>query len=297
MSVNKVTCTQCNKEVDLPTLFNLVKSNVDNYICPNCYCLINIDYNIYQEINSLFNYPLLDYENNEDRADIVIWSGGCDSTLLLFEMAMKHKLENNNKKVLAVSFNRDTVIQNENDIKAREKLKNVFENYKLPIEYLTISYKFMNLNDWEINEGELSRGIYLDGCTPNVNYYNNNGLAQPMAWLSGLQYLMLYKANFYFGYIKGDCLWHYKTEFINAFNSLTSLVQSDCSLKFPYEWYSKKDIAYKLQEYDLLDYVGYCKSKGDSPCGACDKCKEINFIKENYLKDTTDLKKEDYINE
>ena len=128
---------------------------------------------------------------------MILWSGGCDSTLLLHDLAVKQKMYDN-YPINAVSIIHDQIYNSKTA--AQGKIKILKELRKRGLE---ISY----------NEIHIKTSMNADGC----------GLTQPIIWLAtAIPYLGVTE-NMYVGYIKEDCVWHYRSFLYDAFKNLQTI--------------------------------------------------------------------------
>lgn len=185
-----------------------------------------------------------------DKANIVVWSGGADSTLLLFELAVKYGAKHN--PVFAYSFVKENVAQAPFDKQARKKLKKVFKEMGLNIKYAEVKESLRGRIPWQYT----------------------NGLPQCMMWLGGLAPILMCNAYIHLGYIREDDFWHANYTARQAFYKLGALVDSKAEMETPYEYERKADILRKLKHYGLLDLIRYCEDDKEEPCGKCPSCKK-----------------------
>ena len=173
------------------------------------------------------------------------WSGGYDSTLLLYENA----LENPNELINAITvLNLNNNDQEKAEAKARKQLK---KQLKLPnIRYHTIRIDYTNTPE----EYQISR--WFSTLIPVLD----NGDELCMAYLGsdGVDFFAL------------------KPEFETAFNAFMDLRQIKCTLSFPFMYKTKGYVIKELKKAELLKYVWTCgKPKKGKPCGKCMKCISI----------------------
>ena len=182
---------------------------------------------------------------------IVLWSGDCDSTLILNNLAKNSSKQN---PIYAL-----TVINNQ--VKQQNMEKIVRKNY---LEYAkSKSYHIKNI---EI--------IYE--CRGGFNY--GDGLVQPLLWVCGILPFLSDGDELNFGYIKDDCFWHYKELFIDGIASLLKLKHTGIDVKFPLEWKSKSHVIRKLKRQKIYKYTWYCEEPKDGKsCGVCTKCISVKL--------------------
>jgi 7-cyano-7-deazaguanine synthase in queuosine biosynthesis len=217
---------------------------------------------------------------NPPNKNLLIWSGGLDSTAILLDNIRKGihvdlcyiDIENNSPK-------------SEAELGAREIIKTIIKNKYYP-KYFYNSYE-RRLNHGLINCGSLA------------NFF------QPALWITSLIYGYNKDWNYQsivFGYIKGDCFWHIKHEFESLYKLFPKLVCLDefkwPDLNYPLEWFTKEQI---LNDYYLIDdmgkeilnYIWTCEKpnrKGFdydnrnenlalTPCESCEPCKKLKELK------------------
>lgn len=220
---------------------------------------------IYKEINrrkadDFYNYLSMPYDI-DDKSIIVIWSGGCDSTALLHNLACKFP----DKTITAYSTISYTGSRR-TDRKCRERLKKKFEEEGIT----NINYKTVVCQVEQFSQG--------------------SGLAQPCVWLSVLPGVLCGQAQLVcFGYIRGDDIWHYKESFKKIFDGMKELLHTDAELCFPLEWKDKQDILQYLDDHNLLDLCNCCEYADtyENGCGSCKDCKAVTYYKQ-YKETVTD---------
>lgn len=186
---------------------------------------------------------------------VVYWSGGCDSTALLFWLANKFP----ERSIKAVSFNMENVMNSKADKYAREELK--------------LRFRQLGIDNIWFTESDAS-----------LSYVGNNGgLGQPPMWLSFLPTVISTDSSVMFGYIKGDDIWHFINPFKRVFYGLCEIMQSNSKCYFPLEFVDKKGVVRYLKKYDLLQYCNWCEnrqlgSKLEEPCGTCPSCKKMQAV-------------------
>ena len=215
------------------------------------------------------------YTSLEEKNIIVVWSGGLDSTALLYGLA--HRFPN--KTITALSIYSNAGSRNSDKI-SREKLKERFDKEGLNIKYVTVDFN-----------------VYTAGM--------NGGLGQPVLWLTALASGVIGDNNaLCFGYISSDCIWHYIEDFKGAFKNLNNITGNmDNELYFPLEWCSKYSIIEYMKQHNLFDLCNYCEDadiyNNGETCGKCKDCKEVEYynlkqqtINKNKRVKTLDVQEE-----
>lgn len=184
-------------------------------------------------------------------SDLVLFSGGCDSTLVLYNQSMELlKAGQSYKKIKALSINHYQIPSQMQQQLARKKIQEEFIARQLPVEWIDISIT----------------------CNSDIG---SSGLIQPAIWIANA---LLYLDNgdiLYAGYHKGDDYWFCRDKAEIAFNSFSSIIDKQCFLKYPLQFWNKSDIIEELKERKLYDLCWYCETLAitDKPCGECIPCK------------------------
>lgn len=220
---------------------------------------------------------------------LLLFSGGCDSTSLLYDMMSsieyKSSIPNSEKgvykieysgtyglypyleSVRAISINHEQVPAAEESRKARSaiiaSLLKKFPSKTLYHTEVTIATSSIHTSKSQVSIG--------------------GGLIQPTLWmLQAAQYLDE-SEDLYVGYIKGDCIWHYKHELITAFNCLQQISHRTGKLIFPLEWTTKIEVIKHLKQNHFYNKTWYCERPVNGKrCGRndrlkCNSCKTHDF--------------------
>lgn len=187
------------------------------------------------------------------RGIAVLFSGGADSTLLLFEVAKAAK--SIGQKVTALSISTNNINRNQQRLEKTARAK------------ILDSLKQKGYDNIEILEGKMN----FDADGP-VRYC---GRAQDYMWMFAANFY-LKKSDIFVGYI-GDDNHEIESQFktISLFNAASAHGESGNILRMPYQTKSKYDIIRKLIDYDLYKLTWFCEFPTgiDAPCGACTTCK------------------------
>lgn len=177
---------------------------------------------------------------------MICWSGGCDSTLLLYDRA---KNSSSIWPERTISINHCNVPNIQDQAKARQKILVKLKDKGFHIEPIEATFE-------------------------NTSYPIKESLIQPQIWLSiAVQYLRK-DEDLYMGYIMGDCIWQYKTELINAFNALQAIGGKTGQLQFPLQNCDKTYVIQGLTEAELINDVWFCEGGIDGiRCNRCGSCK------------------------
>lgn len=191
-----------------------------------------------------------------DRPIYVLWSGGMDSTALLYALAKTFSTRKN--PIYAISILADCVVSGQKERWFRKQQKKIFKKEKLNIKYINIEIK-----------------------NAYGNYNRENArmpMLQPLLWLSSLVQLLKYNNNaqILFAYVREDDIWHRIAEFKRIFSTFKLFAYNDrLELKFPLEWVRKQEVIKFLEKHNLLRYVTFCEEESYKPCGACPSCKRV----------------------
>lgn len=182
----------------------------------------------------------------------VVWSGGCDSTLLLYEVASKYGTKE--KPIKTISIENQFLLKDKKKAERRQRGE-ILEEFK-------------------------RRGLHIENTivktTDKGHKYppRQDGLPQAFLWIAQS---MIYvgNANFYFGYIRTDDFWHYDDKFLNAIDAMGSVLNKSPQVQMPLQVCRKSDVIRELHKLDLYDLTWYCE-KPTSPvkqCYNCEPCK------------------------
>jgi 7-cyano-7-deazaguanine synthase in queuosine biosynthesis len=187
---------------------------------------------------------------------LVCWSGGCDSTLVLYDLAIKATKEDPVRALSIVSPQFPAI---EAQRHARERIKQWLKKKKVPlIDYNEVELKYDNRSDFSMETG--------------------GGLIQPATWIPIAATFLKEKEDLYLGYIRGDDFWHYQAQAYWAFKYLQEISRKQGVLKTPLEWQTKDDVIRKLKEIGLFKLCWTCErpSPKEKSCGKCVPCCSMN---------------------
>ena len=183
---------------------------------------------------------------------LLCWSGGCDSTLLLYKL-----LKSGNKNVRTIAINHHAI-----DAYIQNRTSRMMILRKLARRWLKVK------EHTELN-------IRPD-CGGD---WTHRSMGQPSIWQFNAITYLGEKENLYLGYIKPDCIWHYRTELFTIFENVCRISDRSGKLLLPLEWYSKGDVIKELIKVGLDKLVWWCEkpaSENDfKPCGKCPPCKTV----------------------
>lgn len=221
------------------------------------------------------NQVALTYEDAQDRHDhYVMWSGGCDSTMLLYELLRAYGPE----RVVAVSYIYPWLtaqkVQNEKDHR---------------IAFMA-AMKLRGLGDFRNLELKISQNNVI-GDTVWVN--QGAGLPQAVAWLLSVPIYASDDSYIYTGAIRNDDLTLRLESYHELFHGLTGVLRKNIKLREPYLYLTKANIIEKLIKEDLYDLTWFCENPSDghiTPCGRCVPCKTHHSALIELQQATTDPK-------
>lgn len=191
-----------------------------------------------------------------DCMHFVLWSGGTDSTLLLYELLEAYGPE----KVVAVSYIypwlTSTKIENE-----KEHRRVIKEKIKL----------LLSLNqDIRHTEFNISREI-ISG--EDIGFYPY-GLPQAVQWLSSIGLYLPDNSYVYCGAIRNDDLTLFLESYHKMFDGMAATLARNITLREPYLYFEKYQVIDKIFQYRLYDETWTCEMpKGlNKPCWKCQPC-------------------------
>lgn len=189
---------------------------------------------------------------------LLLWSGGCDSTLILIDMLRSTKnrsqfLSLRDNRIRTIAINHPQVAGVEHNKEARKRM------------FPLLRKRFGWHPDWH-SEVDITHDA-------NAAIVPTGGIIQPALWvLYAIPYLE-HDEDLYAGYIRSDDVWHHRDEFIQAFDGLQRLTNRIGKLIFPLEWKSKADVIHYLRKERFIKHPWYCELPvGNSPCKHCASC-------------------------
>ena len=182
---------------------------------------------------------------------VVCWSGGRDSTLILANL-----LEMKTIKVRTLTIIHDQVGAEKTQRLARENIKK------------KLVKKYGDFESGEITiKGENCEGI-------------SSGCVQPLLWIPAASVYIQNSEDLYMGYVKGDDVWHNKSELYSLFSTSMKLLDKDSELICPLEWYDKRYVIEVLSSnsLDIFKDTWYCQTNDKIPCGHCASCQSNDMV-------------------
>ena len=215
------------------------------------------------------------FNPDPDANHYVMWSSGCDSTLLLYELLKKYGPD----KVIAISCkfpwlnkkkaSHEVVFRQRfiDDLKRRDTGLSGFTHYTIDV-------------NWQYRPKNSKNGGY-----------HSSGLLQPYSWLTIALPLMKPNDWFYIGTIRGDDLVTlYLRQFQDLFEASSKMLNKEIHLCMPYVGYTKANVIAKLIEYGIYDLTWFCEkpeSPTSGPCTNCHPCKTHIEALASIATDTT----------
>lgn len=191
---------------------------------------------------------------------VVVWSGGCDSTLILASLVDKYKDDPDNP-IVAISLNTEIISEakRKSEENARIRIKKKFFDKGFKLVNLVVKIQLLEDLDFEYKSDVA-------------------GLSQPFLWIANVLPYLGKDDIVYFGYIEGDHLWHYKSHFNWILTYAKQMLHlENISFETPLEWTTKAEVIKKLKSMDLYDDVWTCEQPNevDVPCGKCHTCRVL----------------------
>jgi 7-cyano-7-deazaguanine synthase in queuosine biosynthesis len=220
------------------------------------------------------NTKIIDYSNkileelHKNKDIYVVWSGGCDSTLVLDDLRLV--LKDDPRVITAISFVHGQL--------ASEKL--IWERQKRN-EYLALNNKENKIKHIEINIEKAFIQVGEQSCV------------QPAMWLSNIIPIINNKSIVFMGYHKGDDFFTYSvfSSWLKAFCGLSNLFGKEILFSFPYIHSDKKEIIKTLKTRNIYEQTWYCENplSNGKICGYCEPCKThkvaLSMIEEDKKTD------------
>ena len=198
-------------------------------------------------------------------SNVVIWSGGADSTWVLDHYA---GVSSEDFPIRAVS-----IVAHPNLNKEFLKAQSIAQK-----NYLVLAKK----RGYHIEHEKVSVRGNLKWGNPPDSFIHASG--QPVMWLSALIQAVGDGDRALLGYIRGDCFWHIRDKFEGAFNAMCALKGVKAELSYPVEYQHKAGVLRKLKEAKIPDRCWFsCDQTTDGrPCNKCSKCDDIKNAKMDW---------------
>lgn len=201
------------------------------------------------------------YENESTPSDakhVLLWSGGCDSTVLLYELLELYGKHN----VIAISYNYPWLLDSKQKAESNHR-----EAVKAKLKLRGDKFDGFTHVNFDIKQERCSDGSYLNAI--------GGGLPQAIGWLFLAPLYIPSGSYVYNGYIRSDDLTIRTHEYQEIFSNISKILDKDITLRMPYLYLSKSQIIEKLFDYNLYDETWYCEMPaGDGRrCLQCVPCK------------------------
>lgn len=204
-----------------------------------------------------------DYHDIQEGGRIILlYSGGTDSSLILYELIKRFP----NLLIHTVSLDAPFLhkIKYESELKTRRTFIKYLLDQKCPIRHQEISIRHNLIPEMEpYRDDARIFNVELGGCP------------QAVYWLSTLLIYLKSGDHLYYGLLGIDdntwCVPYY-IEGMKYF--LKTLDRKDISLHVPLIYKSKDYVIQKLFEYGIYDYTWHCETPYEEnvPCLECDPC-------------------------
>lgn len=204
------------------------------------------------------NQVKIQYGNNSDEIDkthYVLWSGGCDSTLLLYELLDTYGCKN----VVAVSYKYPWLHETKYET---EKLHR--EAFKAKLKLRDEKFNNINHTEFDISTNTIS-GNFMD--------VQRGGNPQSIAWLLSIPLYTTSGSIVYTGTIVEDLPLRIH-EYCEIFSNVSKVLDRNIALRMPYLHLTKPQIIEKLFQYDIYEESWFCEMPVgiNKPCDNCEPC-------------------------
>lgn len=230
------------------------------------------------------------WEDGKDSNHYLMWSGGTDSTLLLYELLDTYGPEH----VFAITYKYPWLL----DAKAQSE-KIAREAIKAKLSTMGSKFRGFSHTELAINQEQING--------PFMQAFQGGGLPQAVAWLLSVPIYASENSYIYDGGIRCDDLTLRLEEYHTLFRGVAGVMRKGLTLREPYIYYTKANVLEKLIEYDLYDVAWFCEQPKDvtKPCYRCTPCtthisalielsitpRVSDFVKQRALKELDKIKK------
>lgn len=201
------------------------------------------------------NQVQLQYQGEDnERVHYVLWSGGCDSTLLLYELIEAYGAD----RVVAVSYRYPWLIASKAETEALYR-----ETF---IAKMKLRGHIVRHSHFDVNVKTCSGDGLMNG---------GGGFPQAIGWLYSIPMYTHGPSYVYHGTIKDDDLCSVLHEYGQIFENTAKVLQRKISLRLPYLYLTKANIIEKLIHYGLYEETWYCENPpgANKQCHECMPCK------------------------
>ena len=209
--------------------------------------------------------------------NIILWSGGGDSTYLIYKLTTE-----NPKELYHVVFYENPIFVNYNNY-IKIKLQNILKKFNnMGIDNIIFQENKLYFNVEKIKYPTLYPTIPLSYHFDLIQYFDQ-------------------ETKVYQGFIKEDAEFHNKYLFFNLYDLFSKFLNLKLNIEFPLEYISKINIIENLIKLNLHKDVTYCVNideKGNS-CNKCRNClmQEMaigGLYVKNYNKSLLDIIPKEY---
>lgn len=183
---------------------------------------------------------------------LVLWSGGCDSTMALLALLKDSPME----RIRTLSIRHPQFGAAREKLKARDELQKAMRGY--------YGYEFDRIELTIDHKGGEIQGLA--------------GGQQPVTWLTLGSLYAHPTENVHAGYIRGDSFWMASHTQQEAFRQHQEVQGKTGQLVLPGESWTRADVLLQLKAWRLLDLCWWCESpakargRKTTQCGRCDPC-------------------------
>lgn len=209
-----------------------------------------------------------------DRKTVVVWSGGADSTMLLFERAREATPAD---PVLALTIDAHQQVHAKQLASQRAAQK-----------------RFLS---WAKKQGFHIKHSRLTVKPIGDDLWLSEATTQAQMWISHMAPYFPQRCRVEFGYIRPDSFWHGRHEADAVLKAMQNLAHdADWSIGYPYEWSTKAQILDALRSWKVPANCWWSCEKPPAvgkPCRKCNKCIELRRGREDLKtmsKETTKKK-------
>jgi 7-cyano-7-deazaguanine synthase in queuosine biosynthesis len=223
-------------------------------------------------------------KENKNKSINIMWSGGCDSTLILYWLLEWLKNLNDDRIINAYSFHHNQL--NDNKMDWERQKRNRF---------------IMWAEDKGFNNKIVHREISLG---KDIITVGPASCCQPAIWVSQIIPIVPHDGLLFAGYHHGDDFFSYEIfgNWLKAFVSMNNLFGKNIRFVAPLAQHSKNEIIKLIKNIDgLYNNTWWCEgvSTDGKPCGRCLPCEAHESALMHYNKNkalevqvATDIKKE-----
>lgn len=203
-----------------------------------------------------------------DKLPLILWSGGLDSTYLVWD----HVSNGRSVDVMYINLH-NNVESCKREIAARDQIKKLLEQFK---------------------EGRIRNDIIVD--MPSMDVADEVQMSQALVWMFAyhLNFDTLKHSHAELAYVRGDDFWHISNSIAEAHKHLLRCFRGEeqFRIKYPMEWMDKttiyKDFNQNEFSRQLLQYVVWCEREESSNDCDCASCTKMNYVQYMYDKESTE---------